>query len=107
MVWVSANSLELTDSCEIVVVDIPIGLPEGKEPRLCDLQVRERLGKDGSNRVFLAPPRKALGVEDCEGIPGHSQAIDWGRRRAARLGYCSEAARGECRDDEKTARPCL
>jgi len=55
--------LKWTGSCEVVVVDIPIGLPEGKEPRLCDLQARKKLGKGGSNRVFLAPPREALGAK--------------------------------------------
>ncbi len=54
--------LKWTASCEVVVVDIPIGLPKGKEPRLCDLQARKNLGKSGSNRVFLAPPREALGA---------------------------------------------
>lgn len=52
--------LELTSSCDAVAIDIPIGLPEGSERRVCDMAAKDTLGKDGRDRVFYAPPREAL-----------------------------------------------
>lgn len=52
--------LALTRSCDAVVVDIPIGLPEPGQVRLCDTLARDRLGREGRSRVFLAPPRETL-----------------------------------------------
>ncbi len=47
----------------VVVIDIPIGLPEAS-PRQCDLEARRLVGKRGSS-VFPAPMRAALdGWED-------------------------------------------
>lgn len=42
-----------------VFVDMPIGLPDGPEPRACDLLARRRLGKRHSS-VFSAPARTVL-----------------------------------------------
>jgi len=39
--------LENTDSCAVVVVDMPIGLPEDSEPRACDVAARQTLGTAG------------------------------------------------------------
>ena len=55
-----AAVLEATKSCKVVVVDMPIGLPSGKEPRACDLEARKALGKEGQTRLFLCPPRQSL-----------------------------------------------
>ncbi len=48
----------------LVLVDIPIGLPE-RGVRSCDLAAKRILGRYNS-RVFLTPPRRVLG---CEGYP--------------------------------------
>ncbi len=57
--------LALTRSCDVVGVDIPIGLPEVVERggRTCDRMARERLGKRSST-VFSPPPRSVLNIED-------------------------------------------
>jgi predicted RNase H-like nuclease len=52
--------IEATADCRAVVVDMPIGLPSGCEPRLCDVAAREALGREGHNRVFMTPPRATL-----------------------------------------------
>lgn len=43
--------------CRLVLIDIPIGLPDGK--RECDLQAKAILGRFNS-RVFLTPPRAVV-----------------------------------------------
>ncbi len=45
-------------SCRLVLIDVPIGLPDTK--RQCDLEARSRLGAEGQSRVFPAPPRAAV-----------------------------------------------
>ncbi len=52
--------LEVTRHCSPVMVDIPIGLPTGDEPRICDIRAQEELGKEGRARVFVTPPRETL-----------------------------------------------
>lgn len=54
------RSVVASDS-NVVVVDVPIGLPEcsGDGPRRCDVEARRLLGQRGSS-VFPAPPRAAL-----------------------------------------------
>ena len=48
-----------------VLVDIPIGLPSGPEPRECDVAARRLLGDRGSS-VFPAPSRAALAASSFE-----------------------------------------
>lgn len=60
------GALKLTSRCDIVVIDIPIGLPTGGEPRRCDIQARNELGKNSGGRVFRAPPRETLSSETPE-----------------------------------------
>lgn len=54
--------LAATAACDVVMVDMPIGLPDGATPRACDLEAQEILGKAGKKSVFPAPPRPALGA---------------------------------------------
>ncbi len=51
--------LGVAEKCEVVVVDMPIGIPSGAKCRDCDMLAREELGRE-SNRVFLTPPRESL-----------------------------------------------
>lgn len=55
-----SSVLQLTSECSVVCVDIPIGLPSGRQIRQCDIKARELLGPQGQTRVFLAPPRECL-----------------------------------------------
>ncbi len=48
----------LTDA-QVIAVDIPIGLPEGPEPRKADVEARGLLGSRRSS-VFTTPPRVVL-----------------------------------------------
>jgi predicted RNase H-like nuclease len=45
---------------------MPIGLPSGGEPRTCDLEARNALGKSGQTRFFLCPPRQCLDADTPE-----------------------------------------
>lgn len=56
--------LEATSGCDMVVVDMPIGLAAGRPTdsgfRTCDEAARQSMGAAGSSRVFNAPPRGTL-----------------------------------------------
>lgn len=53
--------LGTTAACDVVVVDMPIGLPRGATLRACDIAAKGMLGPCAS-RVFLSPPRGAIGA---------------------------------------------
>ena len=44
----------------LVLVDIPIGLPEGPEGRVCDREARRRLGHPRASSVFPTPARQTV-----------------------------------------------
>ncbi len=54
-----AEFLEETQDLDVLAVDIPIGLPEGKEHRQCDLAAKAFL-RPRSSSVFFTPPRPVL-----------------------------------------------
>ena len=56
-----------------ILVDIPIGLPEGAEGRTCDWVARRRLGRR-RNSVFSAPIRDVLGIDNFEDANRTSRA---------------------------------
>lgn len=58
--------LELTADCQRVAVDIPIGIPSGKQIRRCDLEAKDFLRENDHNpaAVFLTPPRECLPAEN-------------------------------------------
>ena len=64
----SVSVFSLTDAAELsrlcgradlVLIDIPVGLPDSREERKVDLQVRRHLGRRGSS-VFPVPVRDAV-----------------------------------------------
>lgn len=55
--------LAVTKPCAVVVVDIPIGLPDTARGRECDRLAREQLGRAAS-RVFNPLPRALLACKD-------------------------------------------
>ncbi|MDW8309042.1 MAG: DUF429 domain-containing protein [Verrucomicrobiales bacterium] len=55
--------LGATVGCGVVVVDLPIGLPEGAGGRECDVLARQRLGR-AACRVFNPLPRSLLQCAD-------------------------------------------
>src|ERR1700674_1274062 len=55
--------LEATQTCEVVAVDMPIGLPDGSELRECDLGAQKALGRKRSS-VFLTPPLSCVEVDN-------------------------------------------
>lgn len=61
--WVAATFADLLDAvpdAELVLVDIPIGLPDGADERKCDLLARKKLRWPRSSSVFRVPIRKAV-----------------------------------------------
>ena len=58
--------IELTADCKRVAVDIPIGLPIGKQQRLCDIEAKAFLHRFDHNpaSVFYTPPRECLPAQD-------------------------------------------
>jgi predicted RNase H-like nuclease len=55
----AAAVLAVTAACQVVGVDIPLGLPTGAAPRACDVACARRLGRARAS-VFSAPPREVL-----------------------------------------------
>ena len=65
--------LDYTQRSTLTLIDIPIGLKDGKQPgrRKCDVDARKVLGKRAFS-VFPAPQREALKAETWEGEKGAS-----------------------------------
>ena len=73
---------------QLVLVDIPIGLPEGPERRECDRQARKLLGRRGSS-VFPAPTRQT--AEQAAASPKDYRAALAIERRYAGKGISRQA----------------
>jgi predicted RNase H-like nuclease len=69
-----SDVLDATKQCDVVLIDMPIGLSDGKRsgaggnssddwPRPCDLMAKQALGGKRSS-LFLAPPRGCLIAEN-------------------------------------------
>jgi len=61
-----AEVLSKTHDCELVCIDIPIGLSDGAEARGCDLAARKILGGPRASSVFAPPVRPCLSAKDPE-----------------------------------------
>ena len=61
-----AEVLSETRDCELVCIDIPIGLSDGAEPRECDIAARKLLGGQRASSVFPPPIRQCLWANDPE-----------------------------------------
>jgi len=58
--------LSKTSDCELVCVDIPIGLSDDDKPRQCDVAARKVLGRQRASSVFPAPIRPCLSAKTPE-----------------------------------------
>jgi predicted RNase H-like nuclease len=56
--------LSKTADCELVCVDMPIGLNEDNGDRMCDRQARNKLGEPRRRSVFPPPIRQCLKAKD-------------------------------------------
>lgn len=56
--------LSEAEDCELIGIDIPIGLSDGRKPRECDLAARRILGRRRAGSVFPAPIRPCLSARD-------------------------------------------
>lgn len=56
--------LSETSDCELVCVDIPIGLSDGQKRRECDVAARKVLGGQRASSVFAAPIRPCLSTNE-------------------------------------------
>lgn len=59
-----ADVLSKIADCQLVCVDIPIGLSDGAKPRQCDVSARKMLGRGRASSVFPPPVRPCLLAED-------------------------------------------
>ena len=59
--------VEYCDDADLILVDIPIGLPDDEKPRDCDVEARRRLGPGASSRVFPVPTQQ--GAEQARRAP--------------------------------------
>ena len=48
------------DAAQLILVDIPIGLSEGPERRICDGNARSLLGNPRGSSVFTTPSRQTV-----------------------------------------------
>lgn len=55
--------VEEADDSDRIFIDIPIGLPDGTEERLCDKEARRKLGRPRSSSVFRTPVRAVLSAK--------------------------------------------
>ncbi|WP_309396240.1 DUF429 domain-containing protein [Cerasicoccus maritimus] len=63
-------------ACDIMLIDMPIGLPDSMHPvRECDTIARKLLGKGMTSRVFDPPARRALDTSFYEDACNVSEAI--------------------------------
>lgn len=56
--------LSKTTDCELICIDIPIGLSDGVKPRECDIAARRLLSGPRASSVFPAPIRQCLCSKD-------------------------------------------
>lgn len=63
-----ASALERWPGADAVAIDIPMGLPEGAEPRPADVETRALLGPRASS-LFMTPPLEVISA------PSHAEAI--------------------------------
>ncbi|MDY7107848.1 MAG: DUF429 domain-containing protein [Planctomycetota bacterium] len=64
---VFATACDLWDAwCDasLILIDIPIGLPDGPGGRRCDIEARRRLGRPRGSSVFPPPCRAALRLDE-------------------------------------------
>jgi len=59
-----ADVFSKTVDCELVCVDIPIGLSDGAKPRTCDVAARRILGRGRAGSIFPPPIRSCLAAKD-------------------------------------------
>ena len=61
-----AELVDKADDSDRIFIDIPIGLPDGEERRLCDTEARRKLAPYRRSSVFPVPVRSALTAETYE-----------------------------------------
>ena len=81
--------LEHYGTAELILVDIPIGLPEGPGGRICDREARKRLGWPRMTSVFPTPARCT--VEKAFEFPKDRKAADDIERQCAGKGLTFQA----------------
>lgn len=86
--------LAITTGSELVLVDIPIGLPgqETSPTRLCDVEARRRLGPRRGSSVFPTPTRKAVYATTCEEAGLANLAVTGRKISRQAWGICGKIA---------------
>ena len=81
--------LDYYASAKLILVDIPIGLPEGKGGRDCDRKARKLLGRPRASSVFPTPTRQT--VQQASRAPKDHRAAVRTENRAAGKGISQQA----------------
>ena len=68
-------------AARLVLVDIPIGLPTGREGRACDREARKLLGRKRGTSVFPTPTRQT--VRQAVQTPNDAAAVQKAEQRSA------------------------
>lgn len=61
-----ADVLSKTTGCNLVCVDIPVGLSDGAKPRECDVAARRILGRSRASSIFPPPIKPCLAAQEYE-----------------------------------------
>ena len=75
--------LDYYSNAKLVLVDIPIGLPEGPGGRECDDEARDKLGSPRRSSVFTAPTRQTV-EQAAKAMRDHAAANKIERRLAGK-----------------------
>ena len=78
--------LDYYSDAKLILVDIPIGLPEGPGGRQCDQEARKKLLSPRSSSVFTAPTRQT--VEQAAESPGDYDCANKVERCATKTECC-------------------
>ena len=105
--------LKKLDGAKLVLVDMPIGLPEGCERRECDRLAKSKLGQRHSC-VFYAPARKTVEYVGNASTPGYKCASEIERKatghgmsiQAFNIAAKIDAVNKEIYECHKEEKPC-
>lgn len=88
-----AELLKYYEDAELILVDIPIGLPDGPQERECDPIARGKLDKQLKRSVFRAPTRHTMRyVYEAQSPVDHAEASQVEQKYAAKRGRTQKPA---------------
>ena len=83
-----------TDKNDIVVIDIPIGLMNGRSERTCDSEARKKLGPRRGSSVFPVPTEQAVYCTSYEECCEKNEEATGKKNLETSIWDCSQNQRG-------------